>query len=48
MFIPDPGSEFFQKIQDPHQRIHVFLTQRVVSKLIPDQFFFHPGYWIQG
>jgi hypothetical protein len=39
MFIPDPGSEFFHpgsrvkrfRIPDPHQRILVFLTQKIVS-----------------
>ncbi len=30
--IPDLGSRF-KKFPDPHQRIHVFLTQKIVSKL---------------
>jgi hypothetical protein len=41
MFIPDPGSDFFHPgrkdsgslIPDPHQRIKVFLTRKIVSKL---------------
>jgi hypothetical protein len=32
MFIPDPGS-MVKKISDPHQRIQVFLTQKIVFKL---------------
>jgi hypothetical protein len=28
-----PGSRFRKKIPDPHQRIYVFLTQTIASKL---------------
>ncbi len=34
MFIPDPGSKRFQVPDlDPHKRIEVFLTQKIVYKL---------------
>ncbi len=34
MFIPAPGSEFFpSRIPESHQRIYIFFTQKIVSKL---------------